>query len=218
MKTIDLHTHSTASDGTYSPSELIAYAIKQGLSAVAITDHDTMRGIPEALAYISDHHLNIELVPGIEVSTYSKDGDLHILGLFPKQKGDPLAYTLNNLEHDLQAGQHSSEEAIQSIHEYGGLSVLAHPQEYGLSLARLERVLASLATVGLDGIEAIYTTHQADDISSYTQLAKKYGLLITGGSDFHGAHKPGVDLGRGFGDMRIPYELLEAMKERRAIA
>ena len=214
MKTIDLHTHSTGSDGSYSPSELISYAVEQHLSAVAITDHDTMRGIPEAMEYISDHHLAIELIPGMEVSTYTAGHSLHILAFFPGMKGDTLAYVLNNLEHDIQAGDGTAEDAISRIKEYGGLSSLAHPQDYFMTMNEFDALIENLTKSGLNAIEAIYTTHSKSETDAYKKIAKKHDLFYTGGTDFHGSNKPGVDLGFGFGDLRIPYDIVETMKYR----
>ena len=84
MKTIDLHIHTTASDGSFTPIELVDYAVKKKLSAIAITDHDTMGGIQEAMDYIRESHLSLELIPGMEVSTSSPTHPygIHILAYF----------------------------------------------------------------------------------------------------------------------------------------
>lgn len=79
MKYIDLHVHSTCSDGTFTPAELIEHALKRNLAAIALTDHDTADGIPEAAA--AAEKAGIELVPGIEFSTDYHGRDIHILGL-----------------------------------------------------------------------------------------------------------------------------------------
>ncbi len=81
MKTIDLHTHSTASDGTYSPSELIDYAHEKGLSAIALTDHDTVDGLSEAIER-GEKYPELEVIPGIEYSTVRNGKDVHIVGLY----------------------------------------------------------------------------------------------------------------------------------------
>ena len=99
--------------------------------------------------------------------------------------------------------------AIQLIHEGGGKAVLAHPLLYHLSKDQLEELTTLLANAGLDGIEAIYSTNRGMDETNLRLLAKKHGLFITGGSDFHGSNKPSIDLGCGKGNLKIPASLLE---------
>ncbi len=83
-------------------------------------------------------------------------------------------------------------------------------------MTELDKLIGELASMGLKGVEAIYTTHADAQIEQFKAMAAKYGLLITGGSDFHGARKPGVDLGNGFGDMVIPYDIVNSMKKKTA--
>lgn len=95
MKTVDLHTHSTASDGTYTPSELIDYAHEKGLSAIALTDHDTVDGLLEALER-GEKYPDLEVIPGIEYSTVRNGKDVHVVGLY-------INYTDENYKKSLQS-------------------------------------------------------------------------------------------------------------------
>lgn len=99
-------------------------------------------------------------------------------------------------------------QAVDLIHLGHGKAVLAHPLLYHLKTSELDELVRSLAHVGLDGIEAIYSTHSQADESLSRHLARKYNLLITGGSDFHGSNKPSIDLGSGRGRLFVPAELL----------
>ncbi|HKQ09073.1 MAG TPA: PHP domain-containing protein [Blastocatellia bacterium] len=105
--------------------------------------------------------------------------------------------------------------SIALIHEAGGVAVLAHP--YQLKLApsdATEQFIIELATLGLDGVEAIYSRHSEDERRFYAQMARRHGLLVTGGSDYHGTYKPDIRLVRGTGDLAVPYELLDELKHR----
>jgi len=213
MKSIDLHIHTTASDGTFSPRELVDYAIKKHLSAIAITDHDTMSGIKEALEYIETEQLPLQLIPGIEIST-AAPGEyfgFHILGYFFEKDSEKRDVILHDLEIDLSRSSGCPEDAIKIVAKYGGVSSLAHPLEYCLSPQELNKQVQELASFGLNGIEAIYTTHSTEMTTQFKKIAEQSGLIITGGSDFHGKHKPGVDLGTGFGDLQIPYYIVDSL-------
>ncbi len=94
---IDLHVHSTASDGTLTPSEVCDAAIEAGLSAIALTDHDTIDGIPEILEYSKDK--NIKIIPGTEISCYYKKTEIHILGLYADYKNPELLKILSDLKN-----------------------------------------------------------------------------------------------------------------------
>lgn len=106
------------------------------------------------------------------------------------------------------------QNAVSVIHECGGYAVLAHPLRYGLSHRQLESLLSFLNFSGLDGLEALYSTHSSEETEQMKELAGKYGLAITGGSDFHGFNKPQIDLGSGRGDLKIPSRLLSLLRER----
>lgn len=279
MKTIDLHVHSTKSDGSLSPTELVKYALKKGLSAIALSDHDTVEGIAEAVHAARGSAL--EIIPAIEFSTEYEGKDIHILGLYIDYSGKEFqqylqqfqdSRTLRNIkmcakltEHgvpvsyeDLCAhfpeavltrahyakymlekgyvksmveaferyiGDHAPcflprekvtpMQAVQLILRAGGIPILAHPVLYHMSDARLEQLVARLKEDGLVGIEAVYSTYNTAEERKMRHLANKYELLISGGSDFHGQNKPGLDLGTGYGKLFIPYEILENIKKYR---
>lgn len=276
MNYIDLHVHSTASDGSYTPSELVRYAIKKGLIAFALTDHDTTAGIDEALneAELINDFSPIKVIPGIELSAEYKGKDIHILGLNidyrNKEFQEKIEYFRNiRAERNVKMiellnkqGFKITEEqlkerfkdavitrahfaimlvecgyvkdkdiafkkylnpgcpcyvprtrinvidAISLIHLANGKAVLAHPLLYHFSETELDSLVALLKENGLQGIEAIYSSNKWNDESRMKQLAQKYDLFITGGSDFHGLAKPTLDLGIGYGDLKIPEKLL----------
>ncbi len=281
MEYCDLHTHTTASDGSDSPGEVVRFAAELGLAAVAITDHDTVAGLPEA--FDTGKSLGIEVLPGMELSVKIAHGTLHILGyLFNpdssalkealkrvqsararrnplilerlEKLGRPVAY--GELEEMSKGGQigrpHIAramlnrgyvrsigeafarylkkgapayvpksilgpEEAIRTIHEAGGLAVLAHPVslEFGTP-EHLEELLAAWIDQGLDGIECYYSMHSKEMVDLCLGLCKKYELVPTGGSDYHGKAKPQIHLGTGTGGLRVPYSCVEGLKERKA--
>jgi len=215
MKTIDLHIHTTISDGTYTPKELVDYAVKKKLSAIAITDHDTMDGIQEAADYIRRNKFPLELIPGMEVSTSSSVSffGLHILAYFIDKNENEMATILNSVHNNIGVNSINTEDAIKLITKLGGITSLAHPQDYGLSMDQLDKLLGELVSYGLKGIEGLYTTHSEEYIKQIKKIALHHDLLITGGTDFHGLRKPDVDLGSGFGNMTIPYDILSSLKD-----
>jgi predicted metal-dependent phosphoesterase TrpH len=280
MSEIDLHIHTTASDGTMSPSEVVRYAKKKGLRAIAITDHDTIDGIAEGLQEGSK--LGLEVIPGVELSVDFSKGTMHLLGYYidhtsvalleklaivqqaraernlkmiaklrrlgieielseikeaPEdgQIGRPhFAYTLvqkgyaqsiqEAFDRYLRKGgpayvekfKFSPAEAISVIHKAGGVAVLAHPFTLNqIQLQDLEPVVVELKEKGLDGIETYYPEHSEGQTKLYRTLAQQYGLLITGGSDFHGLNKDKEELGEGYGDMNYTYNVVEELKTRR---
>lgn len=277
---IDLHTHTTASDGTYSPGDLVNLARTEGLQAIAITDHDTTAGNKEALA--AGHQLNLEVVPGVEISADAPFGTLHIVGLYISPENQSMEAVLKELREyreqrnlkmierlkelgifitweelmmeaggDLIARPHFAsllvkkgavasykqafdrylkaggqayldkkrlpvEEAIQMIKDSGGIPILAHPYTIRQKdEANFEQNVRRLVELGMQGIEVYYTEHSRGDEALYSDLARRFNLLISGGTDFHGAVKPDIRLGKGYGSMSIPYELLETIKESR---
>ncbi len=280
---VDLHVHSYFSDGTYTPAELIEYAVKKGLRAMALTDHDTTAGLEEIREAALNTENAPEIVNGVELSTDLDGHDIHIVGLFIEVEKPELKTYLQkfkdsrNLRNEkmcraLRDGTgmdisleklteafpgavitrahyarymldhkyiRSMEEAfdryigdgkpyyiprekvspfdgVELIKKASGISVLAHPLLYNMSLERLERLVSNLKDAGLKGIETRYTTHSSSDTRKMIHLAEKYGLLESGGSDFHGSNKPGVDLATGHGNLRVPYELFERLKEYKA--
>ena len=105
--------------------------------------------------------------------------------------------------------ERSVQEAITSIQLAGGHPVLAHPPQYNLSQSELEKLVRLLVSYGLEGIEAIYSTYSHNETCNMRKIAKKFNLFITGGSDFHGDNKPHIHLGKGLGNLQVPYDLLK---------
>lgn len=276
MKNIDLHTHTTASDGTYSPSELIELALQKQLAAVAITDHDTTSGIEEAIQASKGE--DIEVIPGIEISSGYDNLEIHIVGLFINPKDEDLLpwlkelrihrdernfemleklnelgvkLTLGELEETCGGGTitrahfaalmmkkgyvnstneafdryigsgckayvprklPSCQKSIEMIRSCGGIAVMAHPLLYKVSRANLHQIAAELKKYNLTGIEAYYSTHTPAETDYVIKLAQDIGLLLSGGSDFHGANKKGLELGTGYGKLAVPYEILDKLK------
>ena len=276
---IDLHTHSTASDGSLTPAEVIQYAKTKDLAAIALTDHDCVDGIETALAEGQRH--GIEVIPVLEISAEFDRGTMHILGFFvdwkkaflrtrlealqearrqrnPKitqklqerglsityeevvaasgggQVGRPhfakvlvqkgyVASMEEAFEKYLKKGapgyvekfRYSPGEAIEMIHQASGVAVLAHPFTLGLKSNEMEEnLMADLTQTGLDGVEVYYSTNTPQDTTHYLKLCETFGLLPTGGSDFHGAHKPGIALGVAKGDLQVSYVILSALRRR----
>ncbi len=296
---IDLHVHSTRSDGTYTPKELVDYAVLKGLKAFALTDHDTVDGLDEAIQYAEAlrqkqaenlqaaacdkaacKHIP-EVIPGIEFSTEYQGRDIHIVGLYIDYKDKEFTrylqsfidsrtlrnqkmcrllteagidisydklleefpgsvitrahyakYMLNhgyiksikeaferyvgdNCPYFVPREKVTPAQAVELTLKAGGVPILAHPILYHMSDARLDKLVAELTESGLMGIEAIYSTYCAADERKIRNVAKKYKLLISGGSDFHGSNKPGLDLGVGYGKLYVPDEVLDNIKIHR---
>ena len=207
--------YTTASDGSFTPVELVDFAVEKEMAAIAMTDHDTMGGIQEAIDHIRDLDLPLELIPGIEVSTTHRSAPygLHILGYFMGKDDKDIASLLTNFQSDIQHCSGSPSEAIKIISRHGGVPVLAHPEDYFLSMKGLDGLVVELISYGLQGLECIYTTHSAVETEQFKQIARNHNLLITGGTDFHGLGKPDVDLGSGFGHLIIPYEIVTNLKK-----
>ncbi len=280
MGYIDLHLHTTASDGVMNPSEVVRYAKAKGLQAIAITDHDTIEGLEEGL--LEAKRINFEVIPGIEISAEHSPGSMHLLGFFLDIHHPLLNERLDHLqkaraernpriveklkrlgiqieyeevmkasgggqvgrphfaqvlleknyvrtfqeafERFLKKGapayvdkfRFTSKEAIHFINEAGGVAVLAHPKTLNMNgHAELEALIHRLIQEGLKGIEAYYPEHSPPEVAQYKGLAERYGLLITGGTDYHGIEKNGLDIGVGRGEMKIPYSTVEALKTAR---
>jgi predicted metal-dependent phosphoesterase TrpH len=280
MNLIDLHTHSSASDGSLAPGEVVTHAVQKGAAAIALTDHDTVAGLPEALRVAEASHF--ELVPGLEISAAYTGGGMHILGYFidhadpflqqelehlqqarrernPKiivrlrELGIPITYdqvlalsggqigrphiaqamlqigavqTLDEaFKHYLTKGAPAYVEkfrfpparAISLIRRAGGIPVLAHPFTLNCTTGeQLIRLLRELKEQGLQGLECLYSEHTPEQTREYLTLAEKLDLLVTGGSDFHGRNKEGVEVLTGYGALRIPYDRLQSLKDLKA--
>ena len=277
---IDLHTHSTASDGTLSPTELIKLANDSGLDAIAITDHDTFQGVPEALE--AGKKFGIEVIPGCEMSLESPVGAgwMHVVGLWLPPKSEELQTAFDwvlegrktrnheivkklrslgiSITYDAVAARakgtlgrpHFAQElvslgVVSSVNEafkvwlgdngrayvpkrklqpkqalgilknIGATAILAHPFALGLNYTQIEELVRELMDDGLDGIEVYYSEHDDAATKGFLEIAQRLGLLISGGSDFHGDVKPNIRLGKGKGGLHVPTELLDIMKEDR---
>lgn len=243
---IDLHLHTTASDGELRPADLVNAAHAAGLTVISITDHDTTAGLDEARAAAQAR--GIELVPGVEISAVADGRDLHVLGYFVDPSSGALRSLLERQQSDrvrrvavmaerlaafgcaidaepvladarrgrsvgrpqialaLVAAGHvrtrdeaftrylepdrpayvprvgtPPEDVVQIVHDAGGLASLAHP-----GVSRRDHLIPALAHAGLDAIEARHSDHDAAAEARYRSLARAHGLLVTGGSDFHG--------------------------------
>ena len=262
----DLHVHTQASDGVYSPEEVCHFAIQSGLGAIAITDHDTMDGFLKLKIPVP----GLEVIPGVEISTTWEKLDLHILGYHVSlekgsleeklinfrserqrriarmvEKATNLGFpvTVNEAEAFAQGDsigrphlaralvargyfddektvfaellangapayvpreKLSPEEGIKAILSSGGVPVLAHPGLY----PEVIKIISELVSYGLKGIEVYYPLHSQEFINVLLKIAKPYGLIVTGGSDFHGV--PGDSLGNAGVDMETVRLIKEA--------
>ena len=277
MEYVDLHLHTTASDGVRSPSNLVNYAKEKGLRAIAITDHDTIEGLEEAMT--EGKKIGFEVIPGIEISAEYSPGSMHLLGYFldihhpllnerlaylQKARADRnprIVEKLNRLgikvtyddvikasgggqvgrphfaqvllergyvksiqeafERFLKKGapayhdkfRFKAEEAIRFIQEANGVAVIGHPNTLGTKgMSELNALLSQLVKEGLKGIEVYYPEHSPPEVATYKLLAEKYGLVMTGGTDYHGIDGNALDVGVGRGDMKLPYSIVEALK------
>ncbi|HKW49809.1 MAG TPA: PHP domain-containing protein [Gemmatimonadaceae bacterium] len=260
---IDLHTHSTASDGARPPRDVVRAARELSLAAIALTDHDTVDGVADAID--EGRILGVRVVPGIELSAVEGDSETHVLGLHVQQMGrletqlrnlramrvtraERIVARLNELgvrvtledvlvqsaggavgrPHIARAlvndgwatdmrdafdrylgngraafvpkDRLSIEDAIAMIHGAGGLAILAHPGQSG-TRKRIE----ALVGFGLDGVEVRHPGHNSEDIARLTALVEHFGLIPSGGSDWHGS----AEGGRTLGMMRVPAAWLE---------
>lgn len=273
---IDLHTHTTASDGSMTPMELVRHAFEKGLGAVAVTDHDTVNGVEQALD--EGNKLGIEVIPGVEISV-DFNPEMHLLGYFFKgnynsinktleqlrekreQRNPRIVSKLNEMGFDINMSEVNRlaaggivgrphiarvlldkgyvesieeafdkylssgkpayfkkdkltpEEGIGAIARAGGVPVLAHPIYLYRSAEQLDILLEQFVGTGLKGIEAYYSENTAEQTAELLQLAQKHKLLATGGSDFHGSFKPDIEIGSGRGSLKVPYSLLERLKQ-----
>jgi hypothetical protein len=276
---VDLHTHSSASDGTDRPAVLVRRARDAGLGAIAITDHDTLSGIEEART--AAEAAEIRLIPGVELSVDHAGLKMHLLVYFLEPGGGPLqdrlaglragrdqrnlemlnklralGYEVDEAEVAAQAGGESvgrphiadalvaqgafssrSEafvellgdggtayvarlrlsvtEAIALATESGAVTAVAHPYTIGGNSDTYPALFAELRDLGLVGLEAYYPEHSPELRRHLAALATDLGLVATGGSDYHGAGKPGLNIGTGFGDLVVPDTALTDLEERR---
>ena len=270
---VDLHIHSTASDGVYTPSEVVHLALERGLAVIALTDHDTLGGVAEAQQAAVG--TGLEVIPGVEVNSEGDWGDLHFLGYYVDPENGYLREKLQAMQ-DARVGRArkmverlremgmpleweevralaggesvgrphiarallnrgyvkttqeafdrfignggpayvprlrlTPPEVIQAIIEAGGVPVIAHPAHSGM--AAVERI-PEFVGYGLRGVEVYYPHHSFEEIEMLLNLCRKYGLLVTGGSDFHG---PSSSEGAPLGSIYVPPECVERLRQFR---
>ena len=276
MARIDLHLHSTYSDGSCSPAEVVRRAHLSQVSALALTDHDTTDGLAEASIAADPYHM--EIVSGVEISSLYKGKETHILGYFINHDDPQLQQRLASLRKsrheripkvlsklnalgldlsydDIKAAAgpgsigrpHIAQvlvekqyvrnvneafsrylaegssafvarslpdvaEAIRWIRESGGVASLAHPSWVRHSLHELRVACEELKSFGLEGVEVFYSSHSPRQTTDYLNMTHQLGLLVTGGSDFHGTAKPDIEVGIGKGNLNIPENILDALR------
>ncbi|MBE9033473.1 PHP domain-containing protein [filamentous cyanobacterium LEGE 11480] len=262
---LELHCHTTYSDGTLTPAALVDAAVNSGVQALAITDHDTMGGWDEAIAAAPT---SLEIVPGLELSTVCAGRSLHVLGFYPdrrrlqaplderlegrKRRAQAMIEKLAELGYPIElspmvdgmapgrphiaAAMHaagyvtSTKEAfsrflaegkpacvayekfdvldgIKLLRSCGAVPVWAHP--YLFRGAAVEAVLPEFVEAGLMGLEVYHPDHSPSDVRHLEDFCQQYGLLKTGGSDFHGPSKryPGLN------SLHLPLALLDGLKQ-----
>lgn len=275
----DLHVHSTFSDGTLTPAELVYLAEKQNISAVALCDHNTVDGLS---AFINaGKNSDVITIAGIEISTEFNNKERHILGLFlPEEKYDEISHMMGKIKvfkeesneilvRNLRNGGYMIDydeiksknagayinrahiakalvekgyfesineafakvlspdgqfytpskrfkalEIIQYLSSIGAVPVCAHPF-LGMDTDEVDKFLESAKQNGLVGMETIYSEYDQETQKTAQMLAEKHGLLQSGGSDFHGDNKPDISMGTGKGNLVIPYEFYEELKNKR---
>ena len=277
MAICDLHAHSTASDGTLTPTELLRLAVETELSALVLCDHNTVAGLPEFTEAAKG--LPLEAVPAIEFTTEFENTELHMLALWVQPvhyaainkilddfKARKAASNVLLVENLAKAGYRIDYETIQKEHSYvnrahiaqalmdggyvasvkeafktllkpeqgyyvppkrpdalevisfiksiGAVAVLAHPL-LNLDEAGLRKFLPLAKAAGLDGMETLYAKYTPEETALAKALAAEFGILESGGSDFHGEAKPDIFLGSGRGDLKIPLSFLEKLRKRK---
>lgn len=273
---IDLHMHSTVSDGTDAPEGLAALAGRMGLGAIALTDHDSTGGHGACAAACAD--VGIEFVPGVELSADRgrERGTLHVLGYYVEGESEALGAITKSLQaardernpemveklnklgigvtmeeverlagggvvgrphigaamvelgvvgsigeaFDRYIGRGGSAyvrrdnlgagAAIEAIHAAGGVAVVAHPIQLGcVDEDDLRGTLKWLVELGVDGVEAYHSDHDGLYRKGVEGLARELGLIVTGGSDYHGSRKA-----IGMGSQCVPGEVLDVLREK----
>ncbi len=275
---IDLHMHSIFSDGTFTPEELIAAGARAGLSAMALTDHDTTSGVARYGA--AAQAAGMRVFTGVEISSDVPSGTMHVLGYGVNpadrtliehlrwiregrdERNREILHKLNQLgmrityaevtSHagaDVVARPHFAAAMIakgyardkkdafdrflargkpayaerrrldpaatfELIRTAGGLPVLAHPFTLKLSGTPFRKAIEMYKEMGLAGLEVHYPEHGKDLYKAYSRVARELDMLATGGSDFHGAVSPGLELGRGYGSLFVPDEVADQLQAR----
>ena len=260
----DLHVHTSCSDCAFTPREVVEQAARAGLNLVAITDHDTMEGVAEARQ--AGERVGVEIVPGVEISSYHGEEEFHVIGLylnstnvaflerlktFRKARRDRIleiveklgkigvhldghevleladsgsptrAHVAHALVENGYAGTLSEafaryigdsgpgfvpkrymtvEETVREIRSLGGVSILAHP-----GLTDRDGYIALFAEMGMNGLEAFYPSYSRIKTQHYLDMSRRMGLLVGGGSDYHGKNPNDSFLGR----FRVPGAFVE---------
>lgn len=284
MTFIDLHTHSTASDGTDSPADLVRKAAQAHLAVLALTDHDTLAGLDEAEEEAKQR--NIVFVRGCEISTATPWGEAHFLGLWIPEEPEKTArleaalekVRMGRKERNLRIAEKlralgldvsyeaaealaggavvgrphfaallcsmgvvkdrreafrqylgkdglayeprrlmSPGEAVSLLKSTGAVVSMAHPRLLHAPVEELNHLVAGLKEQGLDALEAYHSEHDAGDVRLCVELAARYDLQLSGGSDYHGLAKPNISLGRGKGGLRIGLGVYDELMRYRAL-
>ena len=271
----DLHTHSTFSDGTLTPRQLVDLAVGTGLRAAALTDHNTVAGLAEFMDAAKNTPL--EAISGVEISTDFRGTELHIIGLFIRPESfarlteflsvmirrkeesnlrltAALARDGYELDYEeitarrkggvnraviaaelvkkgyvgsvdeaikgllseergyfIPPERIASLDAISFLKDLGAAPVFAHPF-VSMKDAELPAFLSVAKDAGLAAIETRYSTYSPETAARASELARRFGLLESGGSDFHGGNKPGITLGTGRGDLAVPMAFARKLK------
>ena len=283
---LELHCHTTCSDGTLTPKQLVHAAVRAGVFALAITDHDTLSGWSEAMGEAQNfvleapqvdtnaasQRLNMEIIPGVELSTVHNDRSVHILGFYPdadkltvplserlegrKRRAEQMVAKLEALGNPIslpelgegmapgrphianalvRAGhvkstreafdrflgddqpayvhyeKFSISEGIALLGNCGAVPVWAHP--YLFRGGEVEEVLKELVDAGLMGIEVYHPSHTPKERKNLEALCDRYGLLRTGGSDYHGPSSDGTPNSSKLNMMHLPLSLLDPIKQ-----
>ncbi|HET9489494.1 MAG TPA: PHP domain-containing protein [Methylomirabilota bacterium] len=268
---VDLHTHTTASDGTLSPRELVLAAVRQSVTVLAVTDHDSTEGLSEAMTEAAKH-APLTIVPGLEINCDVEGAEIHVLGylvnyaapwfqeFLREQRAErvtrvhriaerlgELGMPIDPAEVFTLAGEGAAgrphvaqvmvkrgyvksvreafdkylrsggpanvprrrltpQEAVRVIRRAGGVPVLAHP-----GLAGRDELIPELVAVGLLGIETYYAEHSAAQVTEYLSLCRRYDLVATGGSDYHG---PQSGRTNPVGTPAVPWAAWEELQRR----
>lgn len=273
---IDLHCHTLHSDGTDTSERLALLGDEAGLTALCLTDHDTLGGIPDFLAM--QPQVKVRLLVGTELSCHFLGRSLHVLGLLVDsldtrfqarlvelrgrrddrnhrmitrlaELGCPITYedVQAQAETPLLSRVHfaralavrgfvrrapeaferligddcpgfvpreelSPAEAARWIRDAGGVPVVAHPGRFAGGGFRWDEAMRDLQRQGMEGLEGYYGEYRASEQKYFVALAASLGMVVTGGSDYHGGNKPGLRLGTGRGGLKVPDDLLDQLE------
>jgi hypothetical protein len=278
---VDLHTHSSYSDGTARPEEVVAAAVGRGLTALALTDHDTLDGIAEAGRAAED--AGLPFVPGVELSVGWNARAVHLLAYWIEPGPGPLQDRLAEIQQGREARnvqivealdalgfditmeeiraiagdgvvgrphfavalmqrnavasiseafdrylakgrpayrprkRLSAAEAVALARRSGGVTSVAHPHTVADDASAFEAAFSGFAALGITGVECYYVEYAPETRRKLVSIARNAGLVPTGGSDYHGGNKPGIEVGIGRGDLVVPDEVLGELAAARPV-